>query len=214
MRKAVLIGAGGHALSVFDTVSSQNEYSIVGCITEDISMNKLPIPIIGNDDTLEKIYSDGIKCAIMALGNMGGLGSNRRWDLYLKLKKIGFDIPIIVDRTAIISDDVKIGEGTFIGKGVSINRGAVIGNASILNTRSVIEHETKIENNVHVAVGAIICGGCYVGAGTLIGAGAVMIQNTRVGNNSVVGAGAVVVKNVMDRCLALGLPAKTEKIKE
>ena len=48
-----------------------------------------------------------------------------------------------------------------------------------------------------------------VGKGSLIGAGAVVLPEVQIGENAVVGAGSVVTKDIPDRTLVLGNPART-----
>ena len=55
MKDIIIIGAGGHAKACIDVLRSENKFNIAGLV--DFSKNNdevLGIPIIGNDDDLEK----------------------------------------------------------------------------------------------------------------------------------------------------------------
>ncbi len=130
-----------------------------------------------------------------------------REQLYDRLKKCGFLLPAIVDRTAVIAEDVSLGEGTFVGKAAVINAAARIGNMAIINTGSIIEHDCMIGAFSHVAVGAVVCGGARIGKRCLIGANATILQEKVVEDNVTVGAGAVVVRRAEADTTVLGVPA-------
>jgi acetyltransferase-like isoleucine patch superfamily enzyme len=50
-----------------------------------------------------------------------------------------------------------------------------------------------------------------VGEGTLVGAGAIVLPGIKIGAWVIVGAGAVVTKDVPDRCIVVGNPARIIK---
>ena len=67
MEKIVLIGCGGHAKSVVDSIVSQGAYEIVGFVAEriDDSFEYRGYKIIGNDADLASLYDNGIKNAFV-----------------------------------------------------------------------------------------------------------------------------------------------------
>lgn len=213
MEKIVLLGAGGHAKTVVDTLERQKQYRIVGFIAPEKIGTEIyrGYAVVGNDSDLEKMFEKGIRCAAVTIGYMGV--SSLRERLYRKLKRIGYLMPTICDDTAVIAEDVQIGEGTYIGRCAVVNADAKIGKMCILNTASVTEHESVIGNFSHLAVGATICGQSAVGERVFVGANATVIQQIKVGSGAVVGAGAVVVKNIPERVVALGNPARIIKTK-
>ena len=205
MIDAILIGGGGHAKSVADTVKTLGLYNIIGIVTKD-KEDWNEFKWLGGDDKLQSIYEAGITTAIMAIGYLGE-GKTRRV-VFDSLKEIGFTIPAIVDSTAIVSSDTVIGEGTFIGKGVIVNAGSSIGKATIINTGAIIEHECRIGDFSHIAVGTRLCGRVNVGEDAFIGAGATVIQCINVGNGVKVGAGSAVISDIEDGVTAVGIPSK------
>lgn len=205
MEDIVLIGFGGHAKSVVDTIEKQKKYHIAGFVEkgQGIPKSYKGYKIIGQDDDLEKIFKKGIKNAFITIGYLGE--STVRQKLYYQLKEIGYCIPVIIDNTAEIASDAKVGEGTYVGKKAVINSDAEVGSMCIINTAAVIEHECKVGDFSHVAVGAVVCGMSVIGSETLIGANASVLQCKAVGNNAKVGAGTVVLENVPDYAVACGV---------
>ena len=194
MNDIIIIGAGGHAKACIDVLRSENKYNIAGLV--DFSKNNdevLGIPIIGNDDDLEKIYND-IKNAIIGIGQIKS--SEIRVKIYKKLLKIGFSLPVIKSSRSYVSNSSSVGEGSIIMHDVIVNSHAKIGKNCILNNKALVEHDVCIGNNTHIATGAIINGGVKVGENCFIGSGAVIKQMVSICDNSVIGAGVVLKKSI------------------
>lgn len=197
MEKILILGAGGHARSIIDTIEVCNSYNICGFVTEDDSLKDYfykDYPVIGQDRDLKTLYNSGIKNAVVGIGFLGG--ETVRASVYQELKEIGFQLPNIIDPSAIIAGDVVMGEGNFIGKRAVINANSKIGNMCIINSGSIIEHDCIIGDFCHVSVGTVICGSCKIGDFSMIGANAVVIQECAIGSKTIVGAGSVVTQNI------------------
>lgn len=206
--KMVLVGGGGHCKVVISILKNLNEFEMVGIsdIPEKIGNDILGVPIRFTDDEMEKLFNNGVRYAFITIGSVGD--PKKRVELFYKMKKIGFKFPVIVSKYALVSEDVKIDEGTIIMPGAIINPGVKIGRNSIINTGTIIEHDVSIGDHVHVAPGAVLSGGVKVGCCSHIGTGASVIQEIEIGENVIVGAGAVVVKNIPNSVIAKGVPAK------
>lgn len=201
MEKIIILGKGGHARSLIDIVEKEKQYEIAGYIDNDNSDSTEGerYPIIGKDADLGKIFQSGIRYAALGIGYLGK--SDIRKELWNKLKQIGFLLPVICDSSAILSSNVKFGEGCFIGKGVVINANTVIGKMCIINTGAIIEHDCKINDFSHISVGSVLCGGVQVGRESFIGANATVIQGRTIGNKCIVGAGVSIRRNVENNCI-------------
>lgn len=187
MDDIVLIGYGGHAKSIADTIERTCRYNIVGYT--DFSDYSTKYKYLGNDDELNSIFQSGVTNAIIGVGYLGK--GTLREELYLKLKHIGFNLPPIIDPSAIVSDSAMIGEGTFVGKNCVINADAKIGTNCIINTGAIVEHECIVDDFVHVSVGAVVCGGVAIDRGAFVGANATIIQCRHVRGYEIVPAGKV-----------------------
>ena len=190
--RILLIGFGGHAESMADTIIKLKKYHIAGYT--DIKDNHCQFDYLGNDDQLENIYKRGIRKAAIGIGCMGD--SRLREKVIAKAKGLGFVFPAIIDPTAIIASDIEVGEGTYIGKRAVINAGAKVGEFCIINTGCIVEHDNCIGDFSHVAVGATLCGSVKIGARSFIGAGAVVIQTIQIGDDVLVGANSTILSDI------------------
>ncbi len=188
----ILIGCGGHAVSVADSIRQSGQYEIAGYIEREgfRETGSLGIPVLGTDSDLEAVFDAGIHAAFVTIGYMGkGTVRDR---IYERLKQIGYRIPSIIDPSAILAQGLRIGEGTFIGKRAVVNSNSRIGRMCIVNTGAIVEHDNEIGAFSHIAVGSVLCGDVKIGRRALIGANAVVIQGTRIGDGAIVGAGTTV----------------------
>ena len=208
MKSIILVGGGGHCRSVIDTITTSSEYSILGIIDVEKNIGKevLGIPIIGVDSDLAKFYQKGILDAFITLGNIGS--PQKRIELYIKLKEIGYSLPNIIDKSAIVSSSAELEEGVFVGKNAIVSVSANISTCSIINTGAIIEHDCKLGKFVHISPGAVLSGSVLVEKNTHIGSNATIINNVKIGENCMIGAGSVVTKDIKSNFKAYGNPCK------
>jgi len=206
--KIIIVGGGGHAKSVIDTINTMNLFEIVGIIDSPDKKKTFVngIEVIGEDSDLVAYFNRNIKNVVIAIGSIGHVGV--RVKLYHLCKKIGYSFPNIIDSSAIISKNIIIGEGNFIGKGTISNTDVHIGNGCILNTGCIIDHDCFIEDFVHLAPGCVLSGGVLVKKYSHIGTHSTIIQNITIGKNVLIGAGSVVLKDIQDHKMAYGNPCR------
>lgn len=205
MKKPIIIlGAGGHASVLIDTLYA-NEEEIIGILTPEVIEDWCGIPIIGDDEKVKEYSSD----QVLLVNSIGSVKNpTLRAKVYRSFKNKGYKFANVIHPSAVISSSIKLSEGTQIMAGAIIQPGVQIGENVIVNTKASIDHDCVIGNNVHIAPGATISGGVEIGDNVHIGTGAVIIQNIRIEENSVVGAGAVVIRNVHLGETVVGVPAK------
>ncbi|MDE6182003.1 MAG: acetyltransferase [Eubacteriales bacterium] len=205
MENILLIGFGGHCKSIIDSIENSSIYKIYGIIDikEKLGQTYKGYKVIGTDDDLLKFYNKGIKNIFICIGYMGD--SNIRNILYKKIKDIGFNIPNIIDKTAILANDISLAEGIFIGKRAVLNSGVKIDNMAIINTGAIIEHESYVGEFSHISINTVLCGNVTIKENVFIGANATVIQGINIGENTIIGAGSTVIKNVLENSKFYGV---------
>lgn len=207
MEDIILLGIGGHAHSVVDSIMRTGKYRIIGFLDREEMRGKSygDYFVLGVDADAGRYFETGVKNAFVTVGFMGQGDIRER--LYWQLKDVGYTLPNIVDYTAAVSDNAKLGEGVFVGKKAVINADAEIGDMCIVNTGAIVEHDCIVDDFSHVAVGSVLCGNVQIGRASFVGANATVIQGVHIGNKCVIGAGTTVRRNVEDYCMV-----KNEKI--
>lgn len=204
MEKLIIIGAGGYAKSVLDSVDIYN-YEITGFIDE-FSKNKthLGYPILAHD--LDELKNSKSYVYFIAIGN-----NEKRKAWYDKLSVRRLRMINVVDRSAIVSPRATLGTCCFVGKFAVINSKAMVNDNCIINTRALVEHGCKLEKHVNLSTNAVLNGDVIVGEGSFIGSCSVTIGQLVIGNWSTVGAGAVVINDIGNNVTVAGVPAKVIK---
>lgn len=207
-----MLGAGGHCLSVLDSLLSSYDYQEIGIIDKDNLKQGitqiLGVPILGSDEDMEQLYKEGYRTAFVTVGSVGDISIRER--LFHRLKGLGYQLPNVIDRTSVVSNYASLGEGVYIGKRAVINAGTVIGNLAIINTASTVEHDCRVGDYVHIAPGSVVCGNVCIEQGAHVGAGSVIRQGIHIGEKAVVGCGSVVVRDVPSHRIAYGNPCRVK----
>lgn len=201
MEKLIIIGAGGYAKSVLDSVDIFN-YEIAGFIDEfSEEKEHLGYPILAH--SIKEILNREKYVYFIAIGNNI---KRKMWYDILKSEKLR--MINVVDRSAIVSPQAILGTACFIGKLAIVNSRAVVGNNCIINTRALVEHGCMVANHVNISTNAVLNGDVNVQEGSFVGSCSVTIGQKTIGKWSTIGAGAVVTHNVGDNVTVAGVPAK------
>jgi sugar O-acyltransferase (sialic acid O-acetyltransferase NeuD family) len=118
-----------------------------------------------------------------------------------------FDGKTLISKSALITHNSKIGNGTVLFEHSLINR-SIIGKHCVINSGSIIEHDCIIGDNVFIGPGVIIGGGVKVENDTFIGSGAIIRDSISISQGTTIGMGTVVTKDLIIKGLYFGNPSK------
>ena len=211
MKKIVLIGGGGHCISVLDCILSSKEFDDIVIVDSKLTPNCkiLDCTVVGDDRLLPDLKKAGFEYAFITVGSIKTTKIRRT--LYALVHALGFEFPIICDPSARVSNCSNIGEGSFIGKNAVVNAKVAVGKHCIVNTGAIVEHASSIGDFSHISIGSLLCANCTVGSDTFVGAGSTIIQGINIGKNVIIGAGSVVLGNVDDDRIVSGLVKKENR---
>lgn len=207
--KIIGLAAGGHAKVIIEILRLTEDPELTGLLDpkrELWNTQVLGVTVLGDDDLLPDLYSQGVRHAFIGLGSIRD--TEPRKALYKKARRLGFQIVVAIHPNAVISSSAVIGDGATIMAGAVINAEARLGDNVIVNTGAIVEHDCIIGSHVHIATGARLASTVRVGDGAHIGAGATIRQSINIGANAVVGIGAVVVDDVSPAIVVAGVPAR------
>lgn len=201
----VVLGAGNFAEEIADVASECDDMDVVGFI-EGIDRDRcrsprMGLPVHWIDDLADEL--DLARCRSVC-----AVGSTRRKQFIAQAERHGLRFTTVVHPTALVSATAELGEGSIVGKRAIIAAGARLGRHVIVNRAATVGHHVEIGDYTTISPGANIASSVRIGECSYIGMGANVIDQTTVGAYSVVGAGAVVIRDIPDRVLAVGVPAR------
>ena len=208
MKRCVLIGGGGHARVVSESMNATE--MLIEAIA-DPAASQLDWPVDGvtfatEDDDLAELRSAGITHFVVAFGAIEDM--RRRREVFDLAVDSGFEPLSVLHPSAVLSPSAAVGPGTFLAPQAVVNARARVGSNCVINTSAVVEHDSVLGNDVHIAPGAIILGGARISDLVLVGASAVVLEGRSVGAGATVGAGAVVHRDVAPGVTVVGIPAR------
>ena len=212
MNKILIYGSSGFAKEVAFLIEDINrrkkEYEILGYLDDNPANHGKIVynyPVLGDQDYLNHIL-EPVNLVI-------GIGNPRlKEKIVSKLQKFSNIIyPILVHPNVIISKSVKFLPGTIITAGNIFTVDIEIGKHVTINLDCTIGHDTVIEDYVTLAPSVNVSGNVYIECLCDIGTGTQIIQGKRIGADSIIGAGSVVTKDIPQKVVAVGVPAKAIK---
>lgn len=197
----IIIGAGGHALSVADAALSSGWDSISFYSQGGTG----PVASVGK--VFPSLESLDVRKTVFALG----IGTNHdREDAWEKVVKQLRDAQLtsVIHRTAWVSPHSTIHDGAVILAQASVGPGSVVGRGALLNTGASLDHDCSIDAFGSLGPGARTGGNVRIGERTMIGMQAGILQRVTIGSDSVIGAHSLVTQDVEDNTVAWGSPAR------
>lgn len=117
----------------------------------------------------------------------------------------------LVHPTAYVSPLATLGAGVFVGANSVVAPGARLDDHVFVNRGVTIGHDTHVGSFSRIQPGANIGGLSRIGGGVTIAIGATLTERLIIGASAFIGAGAVVTKDVAERVLVSGQPAKFKR---
>lgn len=211
-KKLYIIGAGGFGREVSWLVERINadtpSWEIAGFIDDNPVFHgneERGYPVLGGCEYFENIMEE--VWAVCAIGS-----AKIRIQVTEKLrtyKNVRF--ATLIDPSVMISEENTVGEGTIICAGSIITVGISIGNHVIVNLDCTVGHDDSIQDFVTLYPSVNVSGNVRIERGAELGTGTQVIQGKKIGRDTIVGAGAVVIRDLPDRCVAVGGPARPVK---
>ncbi len=206
----LIVGNGDYARMMNRYLKNTNNISAIGFTVKRSFISKKTIdgiPVIPTEEILNRYNTDVCKL-IMGIGyrNMNQIKQQE----FIRYKEMGYTFENYIHPTAIIENDVVIGEGNNIFEGVIVQAGTKIGNANLIYGGALIAHENIIGNYNSFSVKACIAGCTRIGNNCFIGANSTIRDHIVIDDFTLVGAGAYVDKDT--NCYDVIVPQKSVQL--
>lgn len=198
----VLIGAGGHAVSITNVALSCG-YDVISYVDDNKAGTQLlGIPVITSEKCLH-LYSSHNLC--IAVGD--NAVRERVYKEY-KSKFASARFPSLIHKSSVVGVGTHIDEGTVVMPLSNIGPNSQVGKCCIVNTNSSIDHDCNFDDFSSIAPGVVSGGTVSVGKRTAISIGAIIKHGVSIGDDVVIGANSYVNKNIGDSVVAYGSPCR------
>lgn len=211
--KSLIIGAGTYA-EVYLAYLQEADVEVIGFVDDNPKyegQSVRGVPVLGKISDLETLREKyQLEAAYCPLGN------NKLRVNFLKMAKgLGYKIPNYIHPSVIISPNVTIGEGVYILLGTTIMPHTTIKDYVMISMGVHLAHHVVLEEGVFLSTGcnfgASITAHKYAYCGI---SSTIMTGLHELGEDCLIGAGAVVIKDVPDRAVMAGVPAKVLRVKD
>ena len=191
MKKA-LFGYGGHAREVMAQMNVK-----LNCFVDDDYVVEGTRPL---SEFNPKKYALMVAVA----------DSKDRYDIIQRLPK-ETQFFTFIHPTALLMEDVKIGEGSFIGAYSILTTNIKIGKHALLNRGNHIGHDCVIGDYFSAMPNAVVGGNVNIKDKVYMGGCSNIREKINISNDVIIGMNAAVVKNIDKQGTYVGVPSKKIK---
>jgi UDP-3-O-[3-hydroxymyristoyl] glucosamine N-acyltransferase len=122
---------------------------------------------------------------------------------------LGFSAPsTFTDPSVAVPESLAAEPGLWVNTGATLGAASSFGRFALINRGASVGHHADLADFASIGPNATLAGEVSLGTGAAIGAGAVVLPGITVGDHAVVGAGSVVTRDVPNRTMVVGNPAR------
>lgn len=197
----VIIGAGGHAVSVSNVARSAG-FEVKYFVDERLEGKKLHgVKII---KYAKELAYENFNFAISVGDNFSRARIYNKMCGELALEKF----PSLIHKSAVISDLSTVGFGSVVMPNSTVGPNSKLGIFCILNTNSSIDHDCTMADFSSLAPASNTGGNVTIGERSAVSIGAKIKNGVNIGNDAVIGANSYVNTPIPSNCVSYGNPAK------
>lgn len=206
----VIVGAGETADIAYEYFSVDSDREVVGFAVERRYLGEGAdhadgLPRLALED-LPDTHSPSQVDTFVALSSTWLNRARAR--LFRIVKEQGYTCASFVSPHAFVWRNVTIGENAFVFEHNVLQHRVSIGDNTVLWSGNHIGHRTVVEDHAFISSHVVVSGFCRIGSSTFMGVNASVGDGITIGADTVVGAGAVVVKDLAQRGVYVGSPAR------
>lgn len=205
MKTLIIWGTGAHAGNLWATLQRLPElpFADLLCISDlpEAPARWWGLRVLGNRRVL-----DGLDPSAYAVFPAVGLPHLRQC-MHQYLHERGFEIPTIIDPTAVLEPGVQLGAGCLIRAQCFVGYDAHLAEGVLLNVGAQVSHNSQIGAYASLFPGARVLGHTRLEPGVLLGANAAVAPHCRVGAWSRVSLASAVLEDVPPYATVRGNPA-------
>ncbi len=205
--KLIIIGAGGFGREMLawarQSVQYEREWTLKGFIDDNLAAldgKGTQAPLLSTIADYEPQNEDVFICAI-------GVPSLKRRCCELLLGR-GARFSRVIHRTAVIGDNVDLGEGVVMCPYSVTSANNRLGRFVALNLHATVDHDACVDDFSQINCHCDLTASVNIGKGVFLGSRVSVIPGVSIGDGAYIGAGSVVTRDIPAGAKAYGVPAR------
>ena len=159
----LILGAGQYGQVVREIANSTGRFEKIAFLDDNNQ------EAIGKLEDYKNLL-DQFSFAVVAIGN-----PQVRLTWLDRLKRFGYELPVLVHPMAYVSSSAKLEEGTIVEPMAVVQSGAVVRTGGIVCAGAVVNHNATVEQGCQIDCNAVIAANAVVPAQTKVLCGSVVL---------------------------------------
>jgi sugar O-acyltransferase (sialic acid O-acetyltransferase NeuD family) len=199
--RILILGAGGGCNLVLDILARNSKQRPVLILDSNKSLHNktmMGVKIVSGIELVEELWAAGKFDSVISTIVKD---NNERRDIFENIKSRGIPFANIIDVTANIRSNVKMGEGNLIVSGCYLAPSVSIGNNNFLAAYTAIEHHSVVGSHCTFGPRFTASGKVTIGDGCKFGTGVFIEPFVKIGSNSTVASGAILTGHIPENSI-------------
>lgn len=208
--KLVIVGAGGFGREMVawarQSVQFETEWTIKGLLDDNpaaLNGKNVALPLLGGIQDYVPASDEVFVCAI-------GIPAIKRRCCEVLMGR-GARFTRLIHRTAVLGDNVELGEGVILCPYTVVSANNRLGRGVAINLYSSVDHDACVGDWSQVNCHCDLTGAVQVGREVFIGSSVSIIPSVTIGDGAYIGAGSVVLRDVPPNAKVFGVPARQKE---
>ncbi len=205
MPELLLVAASGLAREMLSVLAGTGTHDVQGIVDDDPVLwgtTLSGVPVLGGLEEAKESTAQLVVCV--------GRGAARR-AVVGRLEELGVRrdrYATVVHPSVEIPDSCAVGAGSILLAGVVLTADVSVGDHVVLMPGVTLTHDDVLEDFATVCSGVALGGNVVVGTGAYVGMNASVREGVHVGADATLGMGSVLLRDLPDRAVWAGVPAR------
>ena len=195
IERVLILGGGNVAALVIDILSRVPHQNPVAILDDNPALHNssvLGIPVLGGFNKIQELFQNNtFDAAALAVGILPA-----RQKIFDELNAKDIPFTNIIDPTAIIGVNSRMGTGNMLMAFCRLGPEAVIGDNNFLSAYVNIEHHNHMGSHCTFGPSVYMSGGVQIGSQVRFGTGIHVEPRLTIGDNAVIASGVTVTTNI------------------
>ncbi|MBD01344.1 MAG: hypothetical protein CL841_08500 [Crocinitomicaceae bacterium] len=199
MQKIIIIGNSIAADILYGYLHSDERYEVM-CFAVDgeyaVEKSKFGLDVL-DIKLLKNSYNCEEHKVVLGIG-YNNVNQNRMV-IYNRIKNLGYELETYIHPSAVVHENVSIGEGSMVLSNSVVEPYAKIGVNSFIWCNCTIAHHSEVKSHCWVASNTVLSGEAIIKDFSFVGVNCKIVNKVTVESLNIIGAGSLITKNTQPK---------------